>query len=143
MKRLLEPRQPGGGYCLLRDVPPFVFVPLVSEEMNAVAELSILLMRPEPPGGLITTGGDMDNRLKTLFDALTVPRHQNALPVGGPNADEVPHFFCLLEDDNLITGVDMRTEQLLEPSVGKNDVDLTIRVRTRTTRSTLKNSDFS
>jgi hypothetical protein len=92
MKRLLEPRKPGGDYCLLRDVPPFVFVPLVSEEMNAVAELSILLMRPEPPGGLITTGGDMDNRLKTLFDALTVPRPKRS-PSWRPECRRGSPFF--------------------------------------------------
>jgi Holliday junction resolvase RusA-like endonuclease len=57
---------------------PFVFVPLVTAEMSAVAELSVVLLRPEPAGQLLTQGGDIDNRLKTLFDALTMPRHARA-----------------------------------------------------------------
>ena len=129
-------------HSLLRPLTPFTFVPLVSQEMNVIAELSVVLMRPEPPGSLLTQGGDMDNRLKTLFDALTMPRHTNALPKAGPQPDELPHFFCLLEDDNLVTGLDVKTEQLLEPLIGKNDVDLTVRIRTRVTRATMGNSDF-
>src|SRR5262249_5853521 len=63
---LLEPRKPGR-YSLLRPMGPFTFVPLVTEEMDVVAELSVALLRPEPPGSLITQGGDLDNRIKTLF----------------------------------------------------------------------------
>lgn len=57
--------------------------------MNGIAELSITLLRPEPPGGLITQGWDLDDRLNTLFDALTMPRHSNALPSNAvPQSDE-------------------------------------------------------
>ena len=82
-KSLLKTRVNEGDYSLLRPLPPFDFVPLISAEMNVVCEISILLMRPEPPGNLITSGGDMDNRLKTLFDAMTMPRHANAYPQSG------------------------------------------------------------
>lgn len=139
---LLEPRQ-GRNYCLLRPMGVFTFVPLVNAEMNIVAELEITLLRPEPPGGLITQGGDIDNRLKTLFDSLTMPRHENALPTGAtPGVDETPFFFCLLEDDNLVTAVSVRTEQMLEPTSDTSIVDLTIRVRTRVTRRSIGNSAF-
>jgi hypothetical protein len=141
-KSLLQTGKQAGDYCLLRPFPPFVFVPLISAEMYVVCDISVVLMRPEPPGSLITSGGDMDNRLKTLFDAMTMPRHANAMPKTGPQADETPHFFCLLEDDNLIVRLDVRTEQLLEPQVGKNEVDLAISVRTHVTRVTMGNSDF-
>ncbi len=127
----------------MRPLGEFAFVPLVSAEMNVVAELSITLLRPEPPGGLITQGGDIDNRLKTLFDALTVPRQSNALPSGvAPTKDESP-FFCLLEDDNLITSVSVRTEQLLEPNLDPALTDLSIFIRTRVTRPTIGNSVFA
>lgn len=139
---VLKPRQ-GTDYSLLRPLADFTFVPLVSQEMSVIAEISMLLMRPKAPGGLITQGGDMDNRLKTLFDALTMPRHLNALPPGGvPLPDEAP-FYCLLEDDNLITRLDIRTEQLLEPGVDPNTVDLAIQIRTRVTRATMGNSNFA
>jgi hypothetical protein len=140
---LLESRQPQKP-SLLRSLGAFVFAPLVAQELNAVAELKVILLRPEPPGHLLTQGGDIDNRLKTLFDALTMPRLMNALPKEevAPSANESP-FFCLLEDDNLVTSVSVRTEQLLEPDVDKTMVDATIFIRTRTTRSTFKNSDFA
>jgi hypothetical protein len=116
-----------------------VFVPLVTADMNAVAELSVTILRPEPPGGLITQGGDIDNRLKTLFDALTMPRHANALPAAGvPEPTETP-FFCLLEDENLVVAISVRTEQLLEPDVNRSHVDVTVFVRTRVTRPSMGN----
>jgi hypothetical protein len=140
----LQPRARAGEYSLLRPLGAFTFVPLVAAEMNVVAELSVTLLRPEPPGGLITQGGDIDNRLKTLFDALAMPRHLNSLAPGvTPTGDEAP-FFCLLEDDNLVTAVSVRTEQLLEP-VGDDAsvIDVTIQMRTRVTRPTMGNSGFA
>ena len=137
----LKPKYPEGvNYSLLHQFEGFTFVPLVSDEMNAVAELSITILRPEPPGSVITQGGDIDNRLKTLFDALTMPRHSTAIPKGVvPASDEIP-FFCLLKDDNLVTAVSVRTEQLLEPGIDESLVDVSIHVRTRVTRPTMGNT---
>src|SRR2546425_13026292 len=58
---------------IFENVGPFAFRPLVSERINLVANLTITLLRPGPPGSVITRGGDIDNRLKTLFDALRMP----------------------------------------------------------------------
>ena len=139
---LLKGKTEDNKLSLLRPLGPFLFAPLITNELNVVAELSITLLRPESPGHLITQGGDIDNRLKTLFDALTMPRHENALPKEAvPNKNETP-FFCLLEDDNLVTAVAVRTEQLLEPNVDSSHVDLFINVTTNTTRQTYKNLSF-
>lgn len=79
------------------------------------------------------------NRLKTLFDALTMPRLTNALPTNAtPTADQNP-FYCLLEDDNLVTSVSVRTEQLLAPPVERSDVEVLIAVETAVTRQTMDN----
>lgn len=138
---LLVPDVPGSS--LLRPTGSFTFAPLVTAQMNVVAELTITLLRPEHPGGLLTQGGDIDNRLKTLFDALRMRQHLNELPPGVlPAGDELP-FFCLLENDTLITGVAVRTEQLLEPNVGPSEVDLTVHVQTRVTRPSLNNFSFA
>jgi hypothetical protein len=99
----------------------FDFVPLVSVETDSIAELSLTLLRPEAPGKLLTQGGDIDNRLKTLFDALSMPQQANALPDGASPSDGETPFFCLLENDNLVTAVQVRTEQLLV--VGHRDFD--------------------
>jgi hypothetical protein len=61
---------------------------------------------------------DIDARLKMLFDALKVPNDAGQL--GGyqqPEQDEDP-FCCLLEDDQLITHVSVKTGVLLEPTPG-------------------------
>jgi hypothetical protein len=50
-----------------------LFAPLVTQRLNLYAELSVLLFRQQPRGTLITDGGDIDNRLKTLLDGLRVP----------------------------------------------------------------------
>jgi hypothetical protein len=141
--RWIQPARSPGDYHFLRPMAPFTFVPLVTEEADAVAELSVTLLRPEAPGGLITQGGDIDNRLKTLFDALAVPPQPNALPPGStPALDEDP-LFCLLEDDNLVVSVAVRTEQLLEPVSDPSVVDVTIAVQTRVTRNTMDNDLFA
>ncbi len=109
----------------------FRFAALVTARYEMVCGLEILFLRPEPPGGLITKGGDIDNRLKTLFDALRMPRVPEELPAGDvPAGDEDP-FFCLLEDDALITAIDVRTDVLLDPSAHASEALLTIRVQTR------------
>jgi hypothetical protein len=43
-------------------------------------------------------------------------------------------MFCLLEDDNLITSLSVRSEHLLEDAA-KDDVELYIVVRTRALRA--------
>jgi hypothetical protein len=78
---------------LIKPVGNFNFVPLVNQRLNIVAELKVTLLRPEPPGAIITQGGDIDNRLKTLFDALKIPE-KSALPSGThPKSDEDPFHF--------------------------------------------------
>ena len=129
---------------MVRPFGPFVFVPLVTGEMSVIAELSLVMLRPELPGKLINQGGDIDNRLKTLFDALTMPQNQNSLPNNiKPTSDQEPFFFCLLEDDNLITSVAVKTEQMLEPCEDKSIVDVLINVKTRVTRVTLGNPNWN
>jgi hypothetical protein len=130
-RRLLEPDV--GSLCLLRPVITptgrFNFGPLVTVPVGMVAELDIFMLWPNAPGRIITSGGDIDNRLKTLFDALKVPE-PNALPSNAaPDHDEDP-FLCLLEDDSLIVRLSVQTDRLLEPA-RKSEVVLTIRVRTR------------
>jgi hypothetical protein len=123
---------------LNRKVGSFSFVPLVSPDLDLVCELQITMLRPEPPGALITKCGDIDNRLKTLFDSLRVPKNENELPKGLKGSpDEVP-FFCLLEDDNLITAVSVRTDRYLVSPDVDSLVHLDIVVETRLTKMLTK-----
>lgn len=129
-----------GKISLVHPIGRFKFVPLVSSRLHLVAELKITLLRPGPPGQLISQSGDIDNRLKTLLDALKVPKEPTALPEDeAPLENETP-FFCLLEDDSLITALSVETDRLLETPVDPNDVLLLIHVTTRITRTIWGNS---
>ena len=138
-EKLLTSKKKPEGWSNLRDVLPFTFAPLATEETRQMVELDILFLRPEEPGSLITQGGDIDNRLKTLFDALRMRKNIHELPNGdAPARDESP-FYCLLEDDNLITRVNVRTDRLLNPNAGKNTVFLVIHVNTKVTETIIGN----
>ena len=122
-------RDDGEAGVALRDVAGHSFAVLVQGGRRLTAELDILLLRPEDPGSIVQRA-DIDNRLKTLFDAL---RHPNASqeipPEWTPGPDETP-LFCLLDDDRLITRVNVDTDRLLAPRTAE-EVDLTIRVQIR------------
>ena len=127
----LEPYSKANEVSVLRQMHGFTFAPLICERMHALAELSMILLWPQRPGSIIKSGGDIDNRLKTLFDALKMPSEPTALPRGAiPQPDETP-FFCLLEDDSLIARVNVETDRLLEDAADTTEVALLIRVTTR------------
>jgi len=91
------------------------FVPLISKIGGFTCSLDILFLRRDNPGNLILHGGDIDNRIKVLLDGLRMP-HKEA-EMGGYTidaADEDP-FFCLLEDDSLITKISVTTDRLIVP----------------------------
>lgn len=96
----------------------YEFVPLISTKFQLICSLDILFLRREPPGALVQ-GGDIDNRLKTLFDSLSLPQGAENIPEP-PTEDEKP-FHCLLEDDRLVTEVNVTTDRLLCPP--KRDCD--------------------
>ena len=126
-------------FCLRREVGDFQFVPLISPDLYVVCDLNIFMLRPEPPGAIITQAGDIDNRLKTLFDALRYPKNVGELPNGAtPDKSERP-FYCLLEDDILITGVSVKTDRLLEPDASTHKVQLHIQVDTKLTQTRVGN----
>ncbi len=136
---LLNPAPASGQISIIQPLGPFQFAPLVTQRIHLVCELEITLLRPEPPGSVITQSGDIDNRLKTLFDGLRMPRHLAELvPSDSPKSNETP-FFCLLEDDNLVTKVAVVTDRLLARVPNAGHVLLLIRVTTSATKMIYKN----
>lgn len=134
----LDPSPADPGHTLIFPVGPFQFAALVSERINLICELQVLFLRREEPGSVVTQGGDIDNRIKTLLDALRFPKNASELPTGDqPGLDEAP-FFCLLEDDNLITRLDVVTDRLLTPGP-PSDVHLIMHIETRPTVGTWGN----
>jgi hypothetical protein len=109
----------------------FRFVPLVTAENGYSCSLDILFLRRDNPGALIRSGGDIDNRIKVLFDSLRIVGNCSELAGATPQPDENP-FYCLLEDDSLITEVRVTTDRLLTPQEGTeaiHDVELVIHVK--------------
>src|ERR1700686_2094058 len=70
----------------------FQFVPFVSNHLGLTCGLDILLLQKDN-GTPIGKSGDIDNRLKTLFDALQVPQNSNELAGVTKAVDEDPYFF--------------------------------------------------
>lgn len=121
------------------------FVPLVCKGFSLWCSLDILFMRRDFPLW-VTSGGDLDNRIKTLIDGLRKPTNSSEL--GGndtPGEDEDP-FYCLLEDDRLVAGLKVETDMLLAPLAnGSNehsDVKLVISVEIRPAHVTMFNLNF-
>lgn len=103
------------------------FVPLVRESMALICDLHVLFLRKDDAGALIKQGGDLDNRIKTLFDGLRMPskgdepfREQGELPAP---------LYCLLEEDSLVASFGVEGGRLLTKLEGDaTDVKLVITV---------------
>jgi hypothetical protein len=98
------------------DEQAFNWLPIVTTANELICKVDILMLRHGPPGEVPT---DIDNRIKTLFDALrktTGPSEQvtkSGRPLT-PTKTEDP-FYVLLQDDKLITHVSVTSDMLLEP----------------------------
>lgn len=98
----------------------FMWKPIVTEDNGLICALDILMLRKGPPGEVRT---DIDNRLKTLFDALRMAQCSQELGEKTKKGTQVPSpeenpFYVLLEDDRLITRVAVTSDMLLEPVKG-------------------------
>jgi len=116
------------------------FFPLVRSSLLLTCGLKILFLRKETPGK-VYQGGDIDNRIKTLLDALCAPRDPgNVVRSDDTISDPI---YCLLEDDSLISSLSIDTQTLL---TGQNsdvsEVRLVIEVDIRATQSRVYNSLF-
>jgi hypothetical protein len=111
------------------DALGFKWLPIVNKNNGLICKLDILMLRAGPPGEVIH---DVDNRLKTLFDALRMPDGKE-LGAGtdqgkvNPGPDEVP-FYVLLQDDREITHVSVTTYTLLEPVAEVERGELAVRL---------------
>lgn len=142
-----EPITIRAGYHFQYPLGDFLFVPLVTRVLQADCALSIRLYRPQDAGSIIYTGGDLDNRLKTLFDALRMPHDTNEVGGSTPpgSSPEDRRVFCLLEDDELITKLSIESKRLLGPPRAddfQNYVELEIDVVISAVTPMAENSPF-
>ena len=117
------------------------FVPLVTADLDLLCYLDVMIMMRESQQ-IVKAGGDLDNRLKGLLDSLRVP---NVDQVKGVALEDKDPLYCLLEDDKLISGLQIRTERWLEPPETvktAHHVQVKITAVIRPTRVTYKNIGF-
>jgi hypothetical protein len=119
MRYLCEPIPVGGHH----------FVPLIRDSLALLCGLEILFLRKEEPGALVKQGGDLDNRIKTLFDALRMPKADEMLLWN----DDPDPFHC--EDDTLISDYSIRSGRLLTRP-GSNEKE--VRLGPRLIKSTIR-----
>jgi hypothetical protein len=101
------------------------YIPLVRKSLDLNCRLDIHFLRQEDPGSLVLQGGDVDNRIKMLFDALRKPDLD--VQQQYPQAHQVN--YCLLESDSLIASFGVTTDRLLFPETEHpNEVHLLIEV---------------
>lgn len=118
------------------------YVPLVRNRFALTCGLDILFLRKGGEGTLIAEGGDLDNRIKTLFDGLRMPKvNEIRPPTSQKEVEEIT--YCLLEDDALITDFAVRTDRLLtHPGAKDSEVLLIIDVAIKATHLTSNNLGF-
>jgi hypothetical protein len=78
-----------------------------------------LFLRRDIPGSAIGAG-DLDNRIKTLIDTLRRPLNANKARGNEMPAEGEDPFYCLLEDDRLVSHLEVETDTLLDTPTGDN-----------------------
>jgi hypothetical protein len=90
----------------------------------------IVMLRPARAGGLIRAGGDIDNQLKTLFDALRAPQSLQEIPAQDSPGHQEDPFFCLLDDDERIANLTVAVDRYLDaPDDRSVHVDVFVKTR--------------
>ncbi|MBN2779958.1 MAG: hypothetical protein JXQ74_02710 [Alphaproteobacteria bacterium] len=120
---------------IVRHVGGIDFVPVISPSLNLLAELDIQMLHPELIG---TPRADIDNRMKTLFDALRRPQNEHEIP---ENADRGRKMHVLLDDDRFVTKMSVNTSHWLGAK-NPDDLLVIITVNIRASRGTMDNLAF-
>jgi hypothetical protein len=125
------------------NVSGFRFLPIVASTIGLECSLDILFLRREASRQVMERGkpaenrSDIDNRLKTLFDGLRIPKDGFELPNITPQPGEDP-LYCLLQDHSLVTELKVTADWLLTPAAEdesrNSDVLLIIGVRVKAVR---------
>ena len=104
-------------FCAPIDVPNSAkYIPLIRKSLHLACALDIQFLRHEEPGLLVLQGGDLDGRLKTLFNAMRMPSEWEEKAGGTPAANPL---YCVMESDALISDLSVKTGRLLGHSTKK------------------------
>lgn len=107
----------------------FEFVALVRPSMKLSCTLDIRLSVNHDVPSVLETNGDLDNRVKSIIDTLTVPRNAEEIRAFGPAPEEQP-FACLMENDALVTAFSVECGRYLgdtpDPQHAAMEIDVTV-----------------
>ena len=122
----------------IREVDGAKFFPIIRPDLHLLAELDIQILHPEL---LETPRADIDNRMKTLLDALKRPQCPHEL---SENVDKRRVIYTLLDDDHLVTKMTINTSHLLykeqNPSPNRDyELLIIITVNIRASKGTMEN----
>jgi hypothetical protein len=97
--RDVDPGDPNASYARITTVGTKKYAPIVARDL--AAELDIIFLRQQAKGQLIGEGGDIDNRLKTLFDALRMPSRSEIQILGEEVAEDEDLFIVYYKTTRL------------------------------------------
>ncbi|MFM9846484.1 MAG: hypothetical protein ACKVP3_04910 [Hyphomicrobiaceae bacterium] len=126
----------------------YQYVPLVWAENHLHCSLRILCLRRD---GNVAAARDIDNRVKTVIDALAMPEFKQGSPRKDgatlpPQEGETP-FFVLLDNDRQVSHLEVETDDALAVSeanpADETFVRMVITVETRAYFTTRFNLSFS
>lgn len=106
------------------------WVPLIEGRWGLGCSLDILFLRHEPKGGIVQSG-DLDNRIKTLFDGLKMPK-EHELPRDFDPKQQPEPFLCLMSGDELITDFRVTADRWLKPPKSSSDSEVHLVIEART-----------
>ncbi|MDR1207556.1 MAG: hypothetical protein LBK26_04045 [Rickettsiales bacterium] len=101
-----------------RHVGGIDFNPIITPALKLLCELDVQLLHPEVVG---IARADIDNRMKTLLDALRCPQNEHEIGENQPKG--IGPVYTLLDDDHLVTRLSVNTSHFLAPNMF--DVDAT------------------
>ena len=122
-----------GGPHMFSEIGGKRFWFLVCEGYKTIVDLDITILLPHAVGAIVHNGGDIDNRIKTLFDALRIPAVTSEIPSNDSFNYGTEGMFCLLQDDKLINRVSITSYQDHEP-IDSDSVRCFIEVKTKITQ---------
>ncbi len=96
------------------------YLPIVSEAIYLRARLNVRLLSGLDQHQPSYAKGDIDNRVKSLLDALSAPTQASRIPAAAPFRDTI----CFMSDDSLVDELTVSTAPLL--AVGNPGVTLAI-----------------
>jgi hypothetical protein len=121
------------------------FFALARSNFNLKCGLKVDLLVNHQPGSVLSKQGDLDNRLKTLFDGLRVPTVTQEIKQFKTREQlEADDYICLLQDDVLITSLQIEVQRYLGAplNVGEDHVRANIAVLTEPSEAAYVNEAF-